>query len=121
MRQVTGKQEEADAALILAEGPFDLPLYEGERALDGSDLTAAVREYSAIAGKYDYLRAPIVHQACTRRPLTGFHTVAYALQNRNYDPRRGSDPLARYLQGAPKALGYIRYFELKRPITLLYF
>jgi glycosyltransferase involved in cell wall biosynthesis/SAM-dependent methyltransferase len=98
----TAKQEEADAKVILAEGAFDLPLYLGERA-HFVELDAAVRQYCKLAGKCNYARAPGVHQACTRRPLAGFHPVTYALQNPNYDARTGGDPLAHYLRaGRPK-------------------
>jgi SAM-dependent methyltransferase/glycosyltransferase involved in cell wall biosynthesis len=91
------EQEAADAALILAAGAFDPPLYLGDRAAL-VDLAAAVKEYSAIASKYNYARAPGVHQARTRRPLAGFHPVTYALQSPSYDARTNEDPLAHYLR-----------------------
>jgi ubiquinone/menaquinone biosynthesis C-methylase UbiE/glycosyltransferase involved in cell wall biosynthesis len=96
------EQEATDAALILAAGAFDPPLYLGNRA--GSvGLAAAVKEYSAIAGKYNYARAPMVHQPCTRRPLAGFHPVTYALQSPTYDAKTNGDPLAHYLRaGRPQ-------------------
>jgi ubiquinone/menaquinone biosynthesis C-methylase UbiE/glycosyltransferase involved in cell wall biosynthesis len=96
------EQEAADAALILATGAFDPPLYLGNRAAF-IDLAAAVKEYSVIASKYNYARAPVVHQACTRRPLAGFHPVTYALQSPSYDARTNGDPLAHYLRaGRPQ-------------------
>jgi SAM-dependent methyltransferase/glycosyltransferase involved in cell wall biosynthesis len=94
--------EAKDSALILATDAFDPPLYLGERA-PLVDVATAVRQYSSVARKYDYLRAPGVHQACTRRPLAGFHPVTYALQNPNYDARTGGEPLAHYLRaGRPE-------------------
>jgi ubiquinone/menaquinone biosynthesis C-methylase UbiE len=96
------EQKEADVALILATGSFDAPLYLGGRD-PVIRLDAAVREYSSIASKYNYARAPDMYQAFTRRPLAGFHPITYALQNPNYDAQAGRDPLAHYLSaGRPK-------------------
>jgi 2-polyprenyl-3-methyl-5-hydroxy-6-metoxy-1,4-benzoquinol methylase/glycosyltransferase involved in cell wall biosynthesis len=90
------KQEELDAAVILAAGAFDLPLYLGAGA-PFVELTAAVREYSALASKLDYSR-PSIHGYYNRRPLAGFHPVTYALQSPDYDGRESRDPLANYLR-----------------------
>jgi 2-polyprenyl-3-methyl-5-hydroxy-6-metoxy-1,4-benzoquinol methylase/glycosyltransferase involved in cell wall biosynthesis len=90
-------QEAADAMLILTAGAFDAPLYLGDRA-PFVKLPAAVREYVTIAAKYNYARAPLLHQACTRRPLAGFHPVTYALQSPNYNAEIDRDPLAHYLR-----------------------
>jgi glycosyltransferase involved in cell wall biosynthesis len=98
----TVKREEADAALILDSNAFDAPLYLGERT-PFVKLAAAVREYSSLANRFNYARVPGVHQACTRRPLAGFHPVTYAVQNPTYDAQTGGDPLAHYLRsGRPK-------------------
>jgi hypothetical protein len=94
-KQVT-EQEDADAAVILAAGAFDPQLYLGARA-QLVELTAAVREYSAVAGKIDYERVP-VSGAYTRRPLAGFNPLTYALQCPTYNRREGRDPLAHYLK-----------------------
>jgi lipopolysaccharide biosynthesis protein/glycosyltransferase involved in cell wall biosynthesis len=108
------QQVEADATVILTHGAFDLPLYLGEHA-PFVKLAAAVREYSVLASKYNYARAP-GHQACTRRPLAGFHPVTYALQNPDYDARRGGDPLAHYLRaGRPKGPWLHPVFRIVAP------
>jgi hypothetical protein len=99
-RQVT-ELKNADAAVILAAGAFDSPLYLGARA-PFVKLTAAVLEYSAIASKIDYERAPACG-AYIRRPLAGFNPLTYACQCPMYDRREGRDPLAHYLRaGRPK-------------------
>jgi glycosyltransferase involved in cell wall biosynthesis len=109
------QQVEVDATVILTHGAFDPPLYLGEHA-PFVKLAAAVREYSVLAGKYNYARAPGVHQACTRRPLAGFHPVTYALQNPDYDARRGGDPLAHYLRaGRPKGPWLHPVFRIVAP------
>jgi ubiquinone/menaquinone biosynthesis C-methylase UbiE/glycosyltransferase involved in cell wall biosynthesis len=95
------KEEDSDAAVILAERAFDPQLYLGER-VPFVELAAAVREYTMLARRFNYARASM---ACgyPRRPLAGFHPVTYALQNPNYDARTGGDPLAHYLRaGRPK-------------------
>ena len=97
------KEEDSDAAVILAEGAFDPQLYLGERA-PFVELAAAVREYTMLARRFNYARAPMACACtCPRRPLAGFHPVTYTLQNPNYDARTGGDPLAHYLRaGRPK-------------------
>jgi SAM-dependent methyltransferase/glycosyltransferase involved in cell wall biosynthesis len=98
----SAEREVADAALILKAGAFDAPLYLGERA-PLVEVAVAVREYSALAHRYNYARSAKVHQACTRRPLAGFHPITYALKNPNYEARTGGDPLAHYLKtGRPE-------------------
>jgi glycosyltransferase involved in cell wall biosynthesis len=95
------EQQDADAAVILAAGAFDPPLYLGARA-PFIELTAAVREYSAVAGKIDYERVP-VSGAYIRRPVAGFNPLTYALQCPTYNRREGRDPLAHYLRaGRPE-------------------
>ncbi len=90
-----------DAAVILAAGDFDPPLYLGARA-PFVELSAAVRQYSGVAGKIDYLRVP-VSGAYTRRPLAGFNPLTYALQCPIYNRQEGRDPLAHYLKaGRPE-------------------
>jgi glycosyltransferase involved in cell wall biosynthesis len=99
-RQIT-ELRDADAAVILAAGAFDSPLYLGARA-PFVKLAAAVREYSAAVGKIDYERVP-VSGAYIRRPLAGFNPFTYALQCATYNRREGRDPLAHYLRaGRPK-------------------
>ena len=90
------EQEDADAAVILAAGAFDPPLYLGPRA-PLVELSAAVREYSGVAGKIDYERVPM-SGVYTRRPLAGFNPLTYALQCPTYNRREGRDPLAHYLR-----------------------
>jgi glycosyltransferase involved in cell wall biosynthesis len=92
----TAEQEHADAGTILAAGAFDAPLYLGARA-PFVELAAAVREYSAVAGKINYERVP-VSGAYSRRPLAGFNPFSYALRCPNYDRRAGRDPFAHYLR-----------------------
>ncbi len=97
----TTKQEDEDAALILAAEAFDSPLYLGARA-PFVKLGAAVREYSAVAGKINYDCVP-VSGAYTRRPLAGFNPLTYAMQCPTYNEREGRDPLAHYLKaGRPE-------------------
>jgi ubiquinone/menaquinone biosynthesis C-methylase UbiE/glycosyltransferase involved in cell wall biosynthesis len=99
-RQIA-EQESADAAVILAAGDFDPPLYLGARA-PFVELSAAVRQYSGAAGKIDYARVP-VSGAYTRRPLAGFNPLTYALQCPTYNRQEGRDPLAHYLKaGRPE-------------------
>jgi ubiquinone/menaquinone biosynthesis C-methylase UbiE/glycosyltransferase involved in cell wall biosynthesis len=110
----TAKQEDADAATILAAGAFDSPLYLGTRA-PFVELAAAVREYSAVAGKIDYERVP-VSGAYTRRPLAGFNPFSYALRCPNYDRRARRDPLAHYLKaGRPDGPWVHQVFRIEAP------
>ena len=98
----SAEQMEADVALIYMAGAFEPPLYLGERA-PGFELVAAVREYIALATKYDYKRLAVSYQACTRRPMAGFHPITYALQSPSYGARANADPLAHYLRsGRPE-------------------
>jgi glycosyltransferase involved in cell wall biosynthesis len=97
----SAEQEDADAALIIAAGTFDSPLYLGARA-PLVELSAAVREYSAVAGKIYRERVP-VSGVYTRRPLAGFNPLTYALHSPTYNRREGQDPLAHYLRaGRPQ-------------------
>ena len=92
----TAQREAADAGIILSAGAFDSPLYLGARA-HFVELAAAVREYSAVAGKIDYERIPMPG-VYIRRPLAGFNPFTYALRCSTYDRRAGGGPTRSFIR-----------------------
>ena len=90
------RQQQRDLARLVRPDAFDASFYLGRECPPGQR-DHVVREYLAASrnGRPRGLQNPGLPP---RRPLPGFHQLAYAAQCSAYDETRDEDPLAHYLR-----------------------
>jgi Rhamnan synthesis protein F/Methyltransferase domain len=90
------RQEMRDFKLISTSNAFNASFYLGRECAPGEE-EGAIMDYLA-ASREHRPRGRQNPGVPLRRPMLGFHPLAYAEQCRDYDETTGEDPLAHYLR-----------------------
>jgi hypothetical protein len=101
MGSATRRQQVRDWKLISRAKAFNAPFYLGREAAPGEDddliMDYLASSRNAVQQGRKNTGDPV------RRPMPGFHPLAYAEQCKAYDRSTGEDPLAHYLRnGSPE-------------------
>ena len=90
------RQARRDSATIAAANVFNASFYLGRDCAPGEE-SDAIMDYLA-ASRDRVPRGGQKPGAPLRRPVLGFHPLAYAEQHKEFDETTGEDPLAHYLR-----------------------
>jgi len=107
------EQERADEATIAESGAFDTALYADPTRPD-VDPATLLRDY-VHRSRLTAPRARARTGLLVRRPMPGFHPLAYAEQAPGYDEARDGDPFAHFLRTGRPDGPWLR--EVLRPDT----